>query len=125
MNTSLYADKPLGEPMIKNVDAKKAGELWKANQGNEGFVVLDVRTSDENKEARIPNALNIDWRGTDFAEKANKLDKERTYLVHCRSGGRSQSALKALKKLGFLKLYHLDGGLQAWQKEGLKVEKGK
>jgi rhodanese-related sulfurtransferase len=33
--------------------------------------------------------------------------------------------MKALQKLGFLKLYHLDGGMMAWEKEGLQVEKGK
>ena len=119
------ADKPLGKPMVKHVKAKEAGELWKTNKDNEGFVVLDVRTAGEVKEVHIPNAINIDVRSSQFAAKAAKLDKERTYLVHCRSGARSQTALKALQKLGFLKLYHLDGGIMAWEKEGLQVKKGK
>ena len=119
------ADKPLGKPMVKHVKAKEAGELWKANKDNAGFVVLDVRTAGEVKEVRSPNAVNIDIRSNEFAAKAAKLDKERTYLVHCRSGARSQTALKALQKLGFLKLYHLDGGMMAWEKEGLQVDKGK
>ena len=119
------ADKPLGKPMVKHVKAKEAGELWKSNKDNAGFVVLDVRTAGEVKEVRIPNAMNIDIRSSQFNAKAGKLDKERTYLVHCRSGARSQTALKALQKLGFLKLYHLDGGIMAWEKEGLQVEKGK
>ena len=84
-----------------------------------------MRTAAENEEVRIPNAMNLDVKSSDFAAKAAKLDKERTYLVHCRSGARSQTAMKALQKLGFLKLYHLDGGMMAWQKEGLQVEKGK
>ena len=119
------ADKPLGKSMVKHVKAKEAGELVKANKDNAGFVVLDVRTAGEVKEVCIPNAMNIDIRSSEFAAKAAKLDKERTYLVHCRSGARSQTALKALQKLGFLKLYHLDGGIMAWEKEGLQVEKGK
>lgn len=119
------ADKPLGKTFVKHVDAKAASKLIKANKGNDGFVILDVRTPAENQEVRLANATNIDIRSSKFAAKANKLDKERTYLVHCRSGGRSTTALKALQKLGFLKLYHLDGGMNAWQKEGLQVVKGK
>ena len=119
------ADKPLGKSMVKHVKAKEAGELVNANKDNAGFVVLDVRTAGEVKEVCILNAMNIDIRSSEFVAKAVKLDKERTYLVHCRSGARSQTALKALQKLGFLKLYHLDGGIMAWEKEGLQVEKGK
>ncbi len=119
------ADKPLGKSMVKHVKAKEAGELVNANKDNAGFVVLDVRTAGEVKEVCIPNAMNIDIRSSEFVAKAVKLNKERTYLVHCRSGARSQTALKALQKLGFLKLYHLDGGIMAWEKEGLQVEKGK
>ncbi len=121
----LWGDKPLGDPMVKHVNAKEAGKLWKTNKAKEDFVVLDVRTAGEYAEARIPKAKNLDVRAPDFGAKAAKLDKGRTYLIHCRSGARSQTALKALQKLGFLKLYHLDGGIIAWQKEGLQVEKGK
>ena len=119
------ADKPLGKSMVKHVKAKEAGELVNANKDNAGFVVLDVRTAGEVKEVCILNAMNIDIRSSEFVAKAVKLNKERTYLVHCSSGARSQTALKALQKLGFLKLYHLDGGIMAWEKEGLQVEKGK
>ena len=121
----LWADKPIGEPMVKHVDAKEAGKLWESNKDNAGFVVLDVRTKEENEEVRIPNAMQIDVKSPEFVAKVAKLDKERTYLIHCRSGARSQTALKELQKLGFLKLYHLDGGMMAWEKEGLQVQKGK
>ena len=121
----LWADKPIGEPMMKHVDAKEAGKLWESNKDNAGFVVVDVRTKEENEEVRIPNAMQIDVKSPEFVAKVAKLDKERTYLIHCRSGARSQTALKELQKLGFLKLYHLDGGMMAWEKEGLQVQKGK
>ena len=78
------ADKPLGKSMVKHVKAKEAGELVNANKDNAGFVVLDVRTAGEVKEVCIPNAMNIDIRSSEFVAKAVKLDKERTYLVHCR-----------------------------------------
>ncbi|MFP6881875.1 MAG: rhodanese-like domain-containing protein [Roseibacillus sp.] len=52
-----------------------------------------------------------------------KLDRNKAYLVHCRSGGRSTNSLGVWKKLGFKRVYHLDGGFLAWQKAKLPVEK--
>ncbi len=121
----VWADKPKGDPMVKHVDAKEAGKLWKANKDKDDFVVLDVRTAEEFAEGHIPHAVNVDVLSSAFAAKAAKLDKETSYLIHCRSGKRSQTALKQLKKLGFLKLYHLDGGIMAWEDEGLDVKKAK
>jgi rhodanese-related sulfurtransferase len=43
--------------------------------------------------------------------------------VHCASGGRSTHSLALFKKHQFQSIYHLDGGIKAWQKAGLPVEK--
>lgn len=117
------ADQPKEEPAVKHVDAKEAGKLWKANKENDKFIVLDVRTAPEVEAGRIPKSKHIDFRSSEFAAQVSKLDKEKTYLVHCRSGGRSRGALEILKKAGLTKIYHLDGGMLAWEKEGLQVEK--
>ena len=54
-------------------------------------VVLDVRTPKEFKEGHIPGATNIDFTTPDFEKRIGKLDKSKTYLVHCASGGRSRT----------------------------------
>ena len=112
-----------GEPAatkIDHVDAKGAAKLLAAN---EKIVVLDVRTPDEYAEGHIKGARLIDFNGAGFAKEVAKLDRDKTYLVHCLSGGRSTSSLKVFKKLGFKHIVHLDGGFMAWEDAKLPVAK--
>lgn len=85
--------------------------------------VLDVRTPDEFASGHITGAINIDFNAADFEQKIAALDKATPYLVHCHSGRRSQQALPLLQKQEFQSLYHLDGGIQAWEQAGLPIEK--
>ncbi len=107
-------------PMIENVDVNKAAELL---ESNEEIVVLDVRTPEEYQSVRIAGAVNIDYRAADFAEKLAELDKDKTYLVHCAAGGRSAKSRDMMEKAGFTSIYHMDGGMGAWEKAGKPVEK--
>ena len=107
------------KPEVVHVDANGADKLVKEGK----VVVLDVRTADEHKEARIAGSKNVDFTENDFEKKAGELDKSKSYLIHCGSGRRSTASLEVLQKLGFQHLYHLDGGLKAWQAAGKPVEK--
>jgi rhodanese-related sulfurtransferase len=70
----------------------------------------------------IPGAVNLDINGPDFQERAAKLDKSKTYLVHCAAGGRSARACNAMDKLSFTNLVNLEPGFNAWKKAGKPVE---
>mgnify|MGYP002854495932 CR=1 FL=1 len=84
--------------------------------------LLDVRTPAEYAEGHIPGATNLNWRAADFMVKAEaQLDKELPVLVYCKSGKRSESAGKALKKAGF-EVYYLKNGFQAWTNAGKPVD---
>lgn len=87
---------------------------FKEKLSDPDVVVLDVRTPGEIAEGKIPNALEIDIQNSDFQQKINALDKDKTYLVYCRSGGRSARACSEMKDLGFGKLYNLEGGYTAF-----------
>src|SRR2546423_3010535 len=100
-----------GPAPIKHVDAKNAQKLL--SQTN--LVVLDIRTPEEYKSFHIAGATNIDFRGSDFEQRINSLDKSKSYLVHCASGGRSTQSLKIFQKHDFPSVYHLDGGINAWK----------
>ena len=86
-------------------------------------VVLDVRTKKEFDEGHVPGAVNMDVNAPDFLEKAAKLDKSKTYLVHCAAGRRGAKACDQMSGLDFPKLYNLEGGFTAWKKAGNKPEK--
>jgi rhodanese-related sulfurtransferase len=86
-------------------------------------VILDVRTPEEFSAGHIPGAVNLDYNAPDFQKKAAALDKSKTYLVHCATGGRSVRACEKLSHLDFPNLYNLPGGFKAWAKAGKPVEK--
>ena len=81
-------------------------------------VVLDVRTPGEFMVGHIANAINIDVEGMQFNTDVSKLDKTKTYAVYCHSGRRSGIATSEMSKLGFSKLFNLDGGIGAWSAAG-------
>lgn len=85
-------------------------------------VILDVRTPAEFKEAHIKNAINVDYHASDFRRQLNKLDKSTHYIIHCKSGFRSSKSLDIMKRLGFERVTHIDGGFDAWKAAGLSSE---
>jgi rhodanese-related sulfurtransferase len=97
--------------VVKHVKADEAAKLVAKG----GVTVLDVRTPKEFAAGHIAGATNIDFNGGDFAKKLEKLDREKTYLVHCAVGGRSTKSLPDFQKLGFKQVIHLDGGMKTWE----------
>lgn len=86
-------------------------------------IVIDVRTLEEFNKGHLDGAQVIDFKAADFREKLSKLDREKSYLVHCRSGARSQRSLAVWRELGFRKIYHLESGFLGWEREKGKVVK--
>jgi phage shock protein E len=116
---TLQAADAKSDKKYKNVNAEQFDKL-RADKKN---VVLDVRTPEEFADGHIPGAINIDFNAEDFDQKLSKLDKDKTYLVHCAAGGRSARACTKLGKMNFPNLYNLEGGMGAWEKAGKPVEK--
>jgi phage shock protein E len=98
---------------------------WEKLRSNTNNVVLDVRTEAEFASGHIPGAVHIDIRSKDFAETVGKLDKSKTYLVHCASGARSAKACKQMQNQGFKETVNLLGGIVAWEEAGNKSVKDK
>ena len=97
---------------------KKDEAAVKADPKKQAIIVLDVRTAEEYAKGHIAGAVNIDYKSATFKDAMNKLDKNKPYLVHCAAGGRSAKTREMMKTLGFKDVYHLDGGLTAWEKAG-------
>lgn len=81
---------------------------------SENLVILDCRKPEEYAGGKLYHAANMDYLGSDFLEKMETLDIEKTYLIYCRSGRRSLRTCTLLKNGGFKSIYNLTGGLNAW-----------
>jgi len=86
-------------------------------------LILDVREKNEFDAGHILNAKLIPLGK--LKERIGELEKfrERPILVVCRSGQRSMMATVQLGKQGFSEVYNLAGGVSAWQKANLPLEK--
>lgn len=104
---------------IKEVDC--AASLQLINHKN--AVILDIREESEFKAGHLLNSKLIPLGK--LRERIGELERyrEQPILVVCRSGQRSTPACTLLGKHGFTQAYNLKGGLLAWQKAGLPLEK--
>lgn len=103
-----------GENTPLGYDNVSGAEFENLIKETKDAVLIDVRTSGEFISGHIPNALNYDMMSGAFQKKLASLDKNKTYLVYCRSGSRSGQAAKILSTNGFTKIYNLSGGVGAW-----------
>ncbi|WP_288685619.1 rhodanese-like domain-containing protein [uncultured Brachyspira sp.] len=89
----------------KNLNIEKAIKLVNSSTN---LVILDVRTREEYLAGNIPNAINIDVLSQDFKSKIDMLDKNKEYLIYCRSGNRSSIASSIMSTNGFINIYNLE-----------------
>ncbi|EKQ54254.1 MAG: Rhodanese-related sulfurtransferase [Methanobacterium sp. Maddingley MBC34] len=79
------------------------------------ITILDIRPYDEFKKEHIPGAVNLDYDGHQFQSKVEKLDKDKNYLIYCKSGVRGGYFLQKMRESGFNGAYNILGGFVAWK----------
>jgi rhodanese-related sulfurtransferase len=104
---------------IKEVDTTAALQLI----NHKNAVVLDVREQSEYDSGHVLNSKLIPLGK--LKERLGELEKQKNkpIVVVCRSGNRSATACVLLGKQGFDQAYNLAGGVLAWQKNNLPLEK--
>ncbi|GAG40313.1 unnamed protein product [marine sediment metagenome] len=102
---------------IEDITPQEAFTLIQDNQNNPDFVIIDVRTQEEFAGEHIENATNIDFYSETFRDMLNTLDRNKTYLIYCKVGGRSGSALNIMAELNFKKAYNILGGINQWKRK--------
>jgi rhodanese-related sulfurtransferase len=109
-------------PEIEHEEARKLLDTGRA-------LAVDVRDAEEvQASGKIKGALHVSRGHLEFkADPASPvheaaLDKKRTILVYCRSGGRAALAGKTLKDMGFEDVRNL-GGFPNWVAAGGPIER--
>ncbi|MGJ8695877.1 MAG: rhodanese-like domain-containing protein [Verrucomicrobiaceae bacterium] len=82
---------------------------------------LDLRTAIEVEEKHISGTphLPVD----ELENRCTQLDPGKSYLLICQSGKRAERAHRILTEKGFTKLCILEGGINAWEQEGLPLQR--
>lgn len=109
---------------VKSVSCHALAERCRSG---EPVDIIDVRTPIEFREVHAENSRNVPLDALDphavLSERRGK-DSDPVYLI-CRSGNRASRACEAFAAVGFPNVVNIDGGIQAWEAEGLPVKRGK
>ena len=94
-------------------------------QSRSSAIVIDVNETETYRTGHISQAINLPF--SQFRESLGKLKKHKgkPIIITCTTGTNSNKAAATLKKNEYTDLYILTGGLTAWKKENLPLEKGK
>lgn len=101
--------------MNNNITAKEFHSMILDPKLADIRIIIDIRTKDEFNEYHISNAINIDFYSQFFSDEIDALDRNKTYLIYCRSGHRSgtatDNALNLMLNMGFTNVYNMRGGI--------------
>lgn len=86
---------------------------------------LDVRTPAEFEEAHIDGAILHPLTDLDPSRVKTLAEGKSACFIICRSGGRARQAAEKLAVHGLPALQVMEGGMQAWENEGLPVTRGR
>ncbi len=89
----------------------------------EKAVMIDVCEDNEFKEGHILNSVSMPL--SSLVKRMGELDKHKAkpVIISCKTGNRSGRAASMLRKNGFESVNILSGGITAWKKENLPIEK--
>ena len=98
-------------------------EQFEKGLGDDSIQLLDVRTAGEFNSGHIRGALLADWTNMpQFTDRVQYIDKNRPVYIYCLSGGRSAAAARWMRERGYVNVIELDGGINAWKRNGKPVE---
>jgi len=112
---------------IKNAEVKlsediyplEAWDLISNNGKGDDLVIMDVSTPREYEDLHLDGAINVNLFSRFFKSRLEAMNKNKTYVIYCKVGGRSKIAKKWMQRLGFRTVYSIVGGTLLWKEEGL------
>jgi rhodanese-related sulfurtransferase len=90
---------------------------------NHGALVIDLRGKESFDAGHIGDARNVPAAELESQADALKKWRDKTVITYCDSGSSGAGAARTLTKLGFTKVFNLEGGLNAWIKDNLPLMK--
>ena len=91
-----------------------------ADLSDKGLLVVDVRNKDEFASGHVKEAMNIPLH--QLMAKAERLDPDDDFVLHCKGGYRSMIAASILKSKGIDNFVNVLGGYDALLKTRISIE---
>ena len=90
---------------------------------NQGALVIDLRSKQAYDAGHIGDARNVPVAELESQAESLKKWRDKSVITYCDSGTSGANGARVLMKLGFTKVFNLQGGLNAWLKDNLPLTK--
>lgn len=112
--------------MTKNISTITPQKLENLRKSGQPIELIDVRTPAEYREchAKFSRNVPLDSLNPQTIMESRKGSQETPLYIICQSGNRAQKACEKFDAMGFSKVVNVEGGMQAWQEDGLPVVRG-
>jgi rhodanese-related sulfurtransferase len=90
---------------------------------NQGALVIDLRNKESFDAGHIVDARNVPAATLESQADSLKKWRDKNVIAYCDTGAAGAGAARALVKLGFTKVFNLQGGLNAWVKDNMPLAK--
>lgn len=104
---------------VRSVDVQRGKALK-----DQGAILLDVREPHEYAQAHVPGSIPVPLGQLGSRLQEIRALGDRPVAVICQSGRRSAIAAETLDKAGFTGVHNIQGGMIAWEKAGLPLQRG-
>lgn len=98
-------------------------EVDKLIKSNQKFIILDVRTPGEFQQGHLKGAINLDINSPETKPTIEKMDRDASYIVYCRTKNRSGVITNFMMESGFKNVWQMTDGIVGWNANNLPLEK--
>jgi len=110
--------------LSEDIFPAEAWDLISNNGKSDDLVITDVSTPREYEDLHLEGAINVNLFSRFFKSRLDAMNKNKTYVIYCKVGGRSKIAKTWMQRLGFRTVYNIVGGTLLWKEEGLPLASG-
>lgn len=129
------AQAPVGSPRTGNPEFDKEIDrllkftvplisVEKLQEQKEKYIILDAREPAEYAISHIPSAKNVGYEHFSAANLGS-ISKEKSIVVYCSVGYRSEKIGEKLLALGYSNVFNLYGSIFEWANQGFPLENSK
>ncbi len=105
---------------MKHISTTSFKEVLDTEKNNSTVDFINVCTTVEYKEKHIEGVRSVPF--DEIESHLGEFKGKKTIYIHCRSGNRSQKAIKILEDLGVeAELVSVEGGLLSWDAAGFQT----
>lgn len=106
---------------MSKIDQMSVSEVFNIYEDkNSDYVFIDVREPEEWDMGVIPGSIKISLG--DIQDSLESMDKDKKYIMVCRSGNRSNVASMMMLQKGFKDVSNFQGGMLDWYDSGFPTE---